>query len=924
MVATLESSVLSTLRGRPETKKMETPKEYALHYLQNLGFSVFPLRNEPASERKRPILSWESYQNRHPNVQEIESWFAFNPNYNLAIVTGSISKIVVLDIDGPNAAQRIASKIPEMSDGLRYALANTMKNRTGSGGEHVILRLTEAIDDITTRTLWREVGHNEIKLKGNGGYIATAPSIHPNGNKYVWNQKEPVVISKELLDEFIRLVGSPEPNKTERAVATASTKTSQEETRVLSPEQMEKLLFEVKPCYSNGSRNDIVYCLPAAMRREGLTFECARQFITLLCNAAEDSIEDRSRSMEKVNRTYSLPIEEINGKKGLNEFLVSIFGEREGNERFSRICQCINRRPNPSFLEETSAKEKIPETVIVKLGKPGDEGEEEKEEVSNQTSSSSSSSQKTVLKIELDESPGAWLSRQKQADSKLDEVATVCEEVLRLEEFRTYADTKDILWYNTETGTFVPSGENVIDKLIVRLCNYDLSRYDRNEIKEHIKIRTLTDRAEFDSNPNIINVQNGLLDIFTCELTSHTPDYPSTFQYPMAYDANTECPVHEKFLAEVIQDPHKLREFLKFWAYVLLKDCRYEKGAMFVGGGSNGKGTLIKLMEAQEGGFDKCSHVGLQEMGVDRFATASLFGKTLNTVADLEDGKIKSSGNIKLMISGDSLEGQFKHSPRFTFRNRAKFVYSANNPPESSDKSYAFYRRWEVWGFDRTFIVTDDVNDPNRKDPQLLEKLLTPQEMSGVLNLRLKYLQVLLKENGFDEQSFEVIKREYESRAEHVSRFLKERCSVDFTNFDTDCRTDTQTLYAEYLNWAKEANIARNVVLAENTFGSKLAESGIQKKDRKRKGEKRGYDYMHVKLMERYNMDGIQVEVLDESGVQATITKYEDKTKKPQTCQVCSHQLPSFKELQVHTIFRHPEKELATAPEEGEETPVTV
>lgn len=90
---------------------MNTPKEYALYYLQELGFSVFPLRNEPAAERKRPILAWEAFQKRLPSVSEIEQWFTFNANYNLAIVTGNISKIVVIDVDGPNAAERIASKI---------------------------------------------------------------------------------------------------------------------------------------------------------------------------------------------------------------------------------------------------------------------------------------------------------------------------------------------------------------------------------------------------------------------------------------------------------------------------------------------------------------------------------------------------------------------------------------------------------------------------------------------------------------------------------------------------------------------------------------------------------------------------------------------------------------------------------------------
>src|SRR6266511_4676214 len=122
----------------------------------------------------------------------------------------------------------------------------------------------------------------------------------------------------------------------------------------------------------------------------------------------------------------------------------------------------------------------------------------------------------------------------------------------------------------------------------------------------------------------------------TWELKPHSPEHLSTIKIPIKYDPNADCPLTKKFLMDVIQDPHKLREFLKFWGYGLLKSSMYEKGAMFVGGGSNGKSVLIKLMEAHEG-EENCSHVSMHDLARedDRFANAGLYGKTLNTHADL-------------------------------------------------------------------------------------------------------------------------------------------------------------------------------------------------------------------------------------------------------------------------------------------------
>jgi Bifunctional DNA primase/polymerase, N-terminal len=42
-----------------------------------------------------------------------------------------------------------------------------------------------AADGIKSRVLWKgKDGHNKIRLKGNGGYIVAALSVHPSGNQY--------------------------------------------------------------------------------------------------------------------------------------------------------------------------------------------------------------------------------------------------------------------------------------------------------------------------------------------------------------------------------------------------------------------------------------------------------------------------------------------------------------------------------------------------------------------------------------------------------------------------------------------------------------------------------------------------------------------------------------------------------------------
>src|SRR5215204_7049691 len=188
------------------TAALNSPKDYAFYYhdSKELGFSVSILQ---IKSRKKPAVFWDLYQIMRPSKIQIERWFAKNPNYNIAVATGNISNnIIAIDIDGPTAKKRLEEKRLAMSTNLRVALDNTMVNRTGSGGVHIIFRLDEPTD-ISQKAIWSDgQAHSQILMQGNGHYIVMPPSRHPNGNRYEWNGKAPSLLTTQELNEFIRLL----------------------------------------------------------------------------------------------------------------------------------------------------------------------------------------------------------------------------------------------------------------------------------------------------------------------------------------------------------------------------------------------------------------------------------------------------------------------------------------------------------------------------------------------------------------------------------------------------------------------------------------------------------------------------------------------------------------------------------------------
>jgi hypothetical protein len=78
----------------------------ALGYLAR-GWSVVPV----AVRGKRPIVRWQTFEERHPTEAEVRGWFERWPAANVAVVTGAICDIVVLDVDPSHGGEASLARL---------------------------------------------------------------------------------------------------------------------------------------------------------------------------------------------------------------------------------------------------------------------------------------------------------------------------------------------------------------------------------------------------------------------------------------------------------------------------------------------------------------------------------------------------------------------------------------------------------------------------------------------------------------------------------------------------------------------------------------------------------------------------------------------------------------------------------------------
>ena len=151
--------------------KVSTLLKSALE-LWRSGFSVIPI--QPGG--KRPLVPWTEYQSRRPTEKEIHQWWQQYPNANIGIVTGKISRIVVIDLDPDDKNNNESwAKIYEQAP-------TDLIVKTGRGGYHLYYHYPEDVDHIPNR-----VGLLPgVDVRADGGNVIAPPSAHSSGRLYDW------------------------------------------------------------------------------------------------------------------------------------------------------------------------------------------------------------------------------------------------------------------------------------------------------------------------------------------------------------------------------------------------------------------------------------------------------------------------------------------------------------------------------------------------------------------------------------------------------------------------------------------------------------------------------------------------------------------------------------------------------------------
>lgn len=298
-------------------------------------------------------------------------------------------------------------------------------------------------------------------------------------------------------------------------------------------------------------------------------------------------------------------------------------------------------------------------------------------------------------------------------------------------------------------------------------------------------------------------MKNGIFSITDYINQSHdffsksTSDFFTFTTIPIEYKDDAECPLFLEYL-NTVQPDKDIQTLLQQWlGYNLFFSNEFEKFAIFVGEGANGKSVFCKIMMAIIG-TENISHISLENFDIGRtFPIASTEGKLSNISEELNEIDKTQEGLLKQFISGNSMTVERKFGQPFELIPTARLTFATNVLPRFSERTNALWRRLIIIPWEHTI--------PENKQDRRFGSITFWQEsgeLPGIFNWALSGLKLLIESNQFIEpKACEDLKKKYKLDSNPATQFLLD--NYCFSQDETDI-IPTESIYGEYKKFTEK------------------------------------------------------------------------------------------------------------------------
>jgi|GEM_PF-1290089 putative DNA primase/helicase len=324
-----------------------------------------------------------------------------------------------------------------------------------------------------------------------------------------------------------------------------------------------------------------------------------------------------------------------------------------------------------------------------------------------------------------------------------------------------------------------------------------------------------TASKEWDANPMLFGVANGVIDLTTGILSDGKPEQLISRCSLTHYNKEAQCLLWLKFLSEIFDGNQEIVDFIqRIVGYSLTGYVSEQYLYMFCGHGSNGKSTFLKTILKLMGDYGIKTPFSTFERRVGGSSTndiAALEGKRFVMASESNNGVTVDEARLKALTGGDPISARYLYQEHFTFEPTGKILIAVNHRPIVKDDSYGFWRRVLLVDFP---IVFDEKTADNMLDMKLVE------ELPGILNWAIEGCLAWQKSGLMIPGSVKIATDQYKADSNPLQDMLTSYCVIQVD--DSSLAVNGNDLYKVYLYYAEKHNLKPNDKMSRTSFLKKF------------------------------------------------------------------------------------------------------
>jgi putative DNA primase/helicase len=333
---------------------------------------------------------------------------------------------------------------------------------------------------------------------------------------------------------------------------------------------------------------------------------------------------------------------------------------------------------------------------------------------------------------------------------------------------------------------------------------------------------------ELDQDRCLLNCPNGTLDLRTGELGPHDPEDLITKITAVDYDPAAKCEEWDRVVLDICSnDAYLVRYIQRVLGYSITGMIVEQAMFVFIGGGSNGKDTILGRVLKAFGDYCGLAAPDLliaPRGGRHPTEIADLRGQRLVIASESSEGARLYESQVKQFTGSDVLKGRRMNGDFFEFPNTSTVVLMTNHRPIVDGTDYGIWRRLHVIPFNRKYLSEEEAAAGEKgtiKDKNLWDRL-DARSLPAVLTWCVEGC-LDWQENGL--RTPELVRNatdEYREEQDVLGDFFAAQCEFKRTN-----QVVAGAFYKRYKGWCEGQGESPK---SQTWLWPKIQERGVRKK----------------------------------------------------------------------------------------------